>query len=217
MWGIMPEGKNRATEILLGPDGERIWLLLVDYAAKLARWYGWRTGKILPGGLSPDGIAKDVIIKVLEGKRKWDPEREPSLLTALRGMVHSYLGHLYSGYEARMIEPIDRPLSDKFERTADSFPICDPNPEQSLLQSELSRLEMTAFNLMLEAVESRGNADLQAVFLALYYADSPKDIADMTGLPIESVYSLGRELDRIAAKISPARVARAMKERTVHE
>jgi hypothetical protein len=217
MWGVMPEAKNRATEILLGPEREKIWLLLLDYVAKLARRYGWSTGKTLPEGSSPDSVAKDVIIKVIEGERTWDPEKEPSLLTALKGMVHSDLGHLFSGYEARKIEPVDRASAGEFERTADSFPTSDADPEQSLLRSELTRLEITALDLIREAVENRGNTELEAVFLALYYADSPKEIADMTGLQVERVYALGRELDRIAAKISPARVARVMKERTAHE
>ena len=217
MWGVMPEAKNRATEILLGPEGEKIWLLLLEYAGNLARRYGWRAGTTLPEGASPDSVAKDVLIKVIQGERAWDPEKEPSLLIALKGMVRSDLGHLFSGYEARMIEPVDRPLSGEFERTADSFPVGDPNPEQSLLQSERARLEMTALDLIREAVESRKNPELEAVFLALYYADSPKEIADMTGIPVERVYTLGRELDRIAAKISPALVARVMRERTSHE
>ena len=217
MWGVMPEAKNRATEILLGPEGEKIWLSLLQYAGNLARRYGWRAGKTLPEGASPDGVAKDVLIKVIQGERTWDPEKEPSLLTALKGMVHSDLGHLFSGYEARMIEPIDRPLLGEFERTANSFPVEDPDPEQSLLQAERTTLEMTALDLIREAVEGRGNTELEAVFLALYYADNPKEIAEMTGIPVERVYALGRELDRIAAKISPARVARVMKERTSHE
>ena len=213
----MPEAKNRATEILLGPEGELIWLSLLDYAAKLARRHGWRTGTALPGGTSPDSIANDVLIKVIEGERTWDPDREPSLLTALKGMVHSDLGHLFSSYEARMVEPTDLQLSDGFERTADHFPALDPDPEMALLQAEFTRLEMTALDLIREAVESRGNQDLETVFLALYEADTPKEIADMTGLPVERVYVLGRELDRIAGKISPVRVARVMKERMTHE
>jgi hypothetical protein len=213
----MPEAKNRATEILLGPEGERIWLSLLDYAAKLARRHGWHTGTALPGASSPDSVAKDVLIKVIEGEREWDPEREPSLLIALKGMVQSDLGHLFSSYEARMIEPTDKQLSDGFERTADHFPGHDSDPEANLLQAEFTRLEMTALDLIREAVEIRRNQELEAVFLALYEADTPKEVADKTGIPVERVYALNRELDRIAAKISPARVARVMKERMTHE
>jgi hypothetical protein len=59
----MTVGKERVAEILHGPDGERIWLALQDYAQKLARRYGWRDDKVLPQGFSPVGVAGDVIIQ----------------------------------------------------------------------------------------------------------------------------------------------------------
>ena len=73
---------------------------------------------------------------------------------------------------------------------------------------------MTALDLIREAVE--GKSELESVFLALYESYSSKEIARLTGLPIEQVYSLRRELTRIAAKITPARVAREAMERRKH-
>jgi hypothetical protein len=211
----MTAGTERAVEILRGPDGERIWLALVDYAHKLARRYGWRTDKTLPQGFSPDGVAKDVLIKVSQGNRTWDEAKEPSLLNALKGMVRSDIGHLFDDYEALCVEPIARTLADGSERTTDSFSGKDPDPEEVLLHGERVRLEMTALDLIRETVE--GKPDLESVFLALYESESPKDIARLTGLPIERVYSLRRKLDRIARKITPARVAREARERRKHE
>jgi hypothetical protein len=73
---------------------------------------------------------------------------------------------------------------------------------------------MTALDLIRDAVE--GKSELESIFLALYETDSPQEIAKLTGLPIERVYSLRRELGRAAAKITPARVAREAKERRKH-
>jgi hypothetical protein len=202
----MTVGKERAVEILRGPDGERIWLAVVDYAHKLARRYGWRTDKALPRGFSPGDVAKDVIIKVLEGERTWDEAKEPSFLNALKGMVRSDIGHLFDDYEGSHVEPIERTLPDGTQQTAEVFAGHDPSPEQQVLQTERTRLEMTALDLILEALE--GAPDLESVFLGLYDCHSSKEIAVRTGLPIERVYSLRRELDRVAAKITPARVAR---------
>jgi hypothetical protein len=205
---------ERAVEILRGPDGERIWLALVDYAHKLARRYGWRTDKTLPQGFSPSEVANDVIIKVIEGARTWDEAREPALLNALKGMVRSDIGHLFDDYEASCIEPIERTLPDGSARTGDSFRGNHPNPEEEFLHGERVRLEMTALDLIREAVE--GKSDLESVFLALYDSESSEEIARLTRLPIERVYSLRRELSRIAAKITPARVAREAMERRKH-
>jgi hypothetical protein len=206
---------EHAVEILRGPDGERIWLVLVDYAHKLARRYGWRTDKTLPQGFSPGDIAKDVIIKVIEGARTWDEAKEPALLNALKGMVRSDIGHLFDDYQASRVEPIERTFPDGSARTADNFGGNHPSPEQELLHGERVRLEMTALDLIREAVE--GKSEFESVFLALYESDNSKEIARLTGLPIERVYSIRRELTRIAAKITPARVAREAMERRKHE
>jgi DNA-directed RNA polymerase specialized sigma24 family protein len=211
----MPEGKERAVELLRGPDGERMWLALVDYAHKLARRYGWRNDKALPQGFSPGEVAEDVIIKVIEGNRTWDEAKEANLLNALKGMVRSDIGHLFDDYEASRVEPIERTLPDGSARTADSFRGINSDPEEELLQKEQVQLEMTALDLIREAVE--GKPELESVFLALYYSGTSRDIARLTGLPIEKVYSLSRELDRVAAKITPARVARVAMERGKHE
>ena len=202
----MTIGKERSIEILRGPEGERIWLSLMDYAHRLAGRYGWRSDKTLPQAVSPGDVAKDVIIKVIEGERTWDEARYPSLLSALKGMVRSDIGHLFDDYESSHVEPIERTLPDGNQRTAEAFARNDPDPEQQMLQSERARLEMTALRLILDAVE--GNPELESVFLALYDSSSSKEIAALTGLPIERVYSLRRELDRVAVKITPARVAR---------
>ena len=150
-------------------------------------------------------------LRTLEGKRTWDESNEPVLLNALKGMVRSDMGHLFGDYEATHVVPIERPLSDGTMQTADSYSGSDPNPEELLLNAEHARLEMTALDLIREAVE--GRPELESVFLALYESGDSQDIARETGLPIERVYSLRRELDRIAAKISPARVARVAMER----
>jgi hypothetical protein len=207
----MTVGKEGVAELLRGPDGERIWLALHDYAQKLARKYGWRSDKVLPQGFSPVGVADDVIIKVLEGDRKWDQTKEPVFLNALKGMVRSDLGHLFDDYEAARVEPITKTLPDGNERTAEMLPGNDPGPERQALRAEQTRLEMTALDLILAALG--GDPDLESVFLALYTCDSPKEIALQTGLPVKRVYALRRELDRIAANITPARVARESSER----
>jgi hypothetical protein len=205
---------ERAVEILRGADGERMWLALVNYACKFARRRGWRTEKTLPQGNSPEGVAKDVIIKVIEGKRTWDEAKEPALLDALKGMVRSDIGHLFDDYEASSVEPVESILPNGSTRSADSFGGNVANPEEELLDSERARLEQTALDLIWEAVQ--GKSEHELVFLALYESGNSQEIARLTGLPIQRVYSLCRELDRIAARISPARVAREALARRNH-
>jgi hypothetical protein len=213
----MPDGKQRAADILRGPEGQEIYFQLVRYADRIARIHGWRTGSILPGGASPMSVVHEVVEKVLDpdGPRNWDEKKEPVLLNALKGMVRSDIGHLYDRIEESLVEPINIVLPDGEERTGDFFPstkvrLGELNPEQHLLRQERTKLEFAAMNLVLEEVE--GKDDLESVFLALYETNSPSEIAAKTGLPIERVYAARRELDRIVAKIPLARVIRAARE-----
>jgi hypothetical protein len=207
----MLDARDLAAEILRAPEGERTWLSLVDYATNLARRYGWRNGMALPQGYSPDGIAKDVVIKVLEGQREWDPSKEPSLLGALKGMVKSDIGHLHKSYETRQVEPIAQSLPDGSERTAEHFELTQLNPEEKVLRAEEVELEVTALDLIREEVERK--PELESEFLALYETGKSEEIARLTGLPVERVYALRRELIRIAGRITPERVVRAARER----
>lgn len=207
------ESQKRAAELLRGPDGERLYLLLVNYSSKVARRYGWRTGKILPQGMAPDAIATDVMIKVLQGDRIWDERKEPSLLNALKGMVRSDIGHLYGESETQRVESIVKIWPDGRERTADDFASPDPNPEDITIRAERAQLEMIALDLIRSEVE--GKPELESVFLALYESSDLGEVARNCGLPIERIYSLRRELDRIAERITPARVARVLKERKI--
>jgi len=207
----MADAKDRAAEILRGPEGGGIYLSLLDFAQKLARRYGWKLGGSLPQSRSPDEVVKDVVIKVLEGNRVWDETKEPSLVNALKGMVRSDLGHLFTGYEATHLEPIAKSLPDGSERAADDFPTSEANPEQILLQREQSGLEIVALDMILEEVQ--GNADLERVFLELYESDSLQEVARRSELPMDRVYSVRRELERIATRITPQRVAREARNR----
>jgi hypothetical protein len=213
----MPDGRERAVEIFRGPEGDEIYLQLVRYAEMLARIHGWKTDTVLPGGASPRSVVHEVVEKLIDpnGTRNWDEQKEPLLLNALKGMVRSDIGHLYNRIEENVIEPIDIMLPDGNERTGDFFPSTklhpeELNPEQHLLRQEKTKLTFAALNLVLKEVE--GKDDLELVFLALHETDSPSEIAAQTGLPIDRVYSARRELGRIVARISHARVVRAARE-----
>lgn len=75
----MPDGKERAAEILRGSEGEEIYLQLVRYAEMIARIHGWKTDTALPGDASPRSVVHEVVKKVIDpkGTRNWDERKEP--------------------------------------------------------------------------------------------------------------------------------------------
>jgi len=207
----MDDSKTRAAELLRGPGGDEIYLRLVDYARLLAVRRGWRDGRVLPEGWEPRELAQEVVKKLLTGDRTWDEVKEPSLLNALKGMVRSELGHLSASVNNRRTEPIGTSRPDGSERTADDFESDCSDPEEMFLRKEQTGLEMVALDLIRNEVS--GNGDLELVFLALYDAEDSDDIARETGLQVGRVYSLNRELRRVARKITPARVAAEARKR----
>ena len=213
----MPNGKERAATILRGPGGEEIYRQVVRYAEMQARIRGWRAGQTLPGNESPRSVAHTVVAKLLDpdGGRSWDEQKEPSLLNALKGMARSEIGHLYDRIEEQLVEPIGKVTPDGKERTDNSFASTDLHPdeldpERLLLRKERKNLEHAAMTLVLREVE--GNEDLELVVLALDETNSPTEIASLTGLPAQRVYSARRELNRIVSRISLTRVVRTARE-----
>jgi DNA-directed RNA polymerase specialized sigma24 family protein len=76
-------------------DWEDIGVRLTAYAMWKARNYRWRTGQVwaLAAGNTPEDVAREAIMKVLDGSRAWEPARGP-LLPYLEGVVDSLMSHL---------------------------------------------------------------------------------------------------------------------------
>ncbi len=70
---------------------------------------------------------------------------------------------------------------------------------------------MVALDLILREVERHG--DLESLFLALRVTDNLQEVARVTGLSIDRVYSCRRQVERITSRITPERVARVAKEK----
>lgn len=206
----MPE-PNLPAEVLRGPDGERIYLALVSYADRMARICGWTSGKVLPTAASPQSVVHDIVVKVLQGTRGWDPGKEPDLLVAMKGMVRSDIGHLFERVETERTEPINKSRPDGTERSEEDIASGGKTPEELLLDTERTKLAFTAMDLILQEIGN--NEELELVFLALNETGKPAEISEITGLPVGRVYTLKRELERIAERITPQRVVRVARKK----
>lgn len=87
-------------------DWADIGIRLTAYAMWKARNYRWRTGQVwaLAAGKTPEDVAREAIVKVLEGSRHWEPERGP-LLPYLEGIVDSLMSHLAASSDNTVIQP----------------------------------------------------------------------------------------------------------------
>src|SRR5262245_56988642 len=98
---LKPEIGTRAQ--LLEVDWEDLGIRLTAYAVWKGRNLRWRTGQpdLLPAGKTPQDIAAEAVLKVVEGSRTWDSRRGP-LLPFLRRVVDSLLNQLAEGADNRL-------------------------------------------------------------------------------------------------------------------
>jgi hypothetical protein len=68
--------------------------VLYDYARVVSiRDYGWREGKTLPLGKTPEDIVTDAYVKYITVERRFDPEKD--IMLQLKGTVRSLLWALH--------------------------------------------------------------------------------------------------------------------------
>src|SRR5262249_17935264 len=92
-----------ARDELLKADWEDIGIRLTAYAVWKAANLRCRTGQpdLLAGGKTPEDVAAEAMLKVIEGKRIWDAQRGP-LLPFLRRVVDSLLNQLADSADNRI-------------------------------------------------------------------------------------------------------------------
>src|SRR5262249_47429337 len=104
-------------------DWPAIGINLATYAARIGRRYGWR-GTMFPKGHGPADFANQAIKKVIEGTRKWDPDKV-DLETLLRGVVRGDMSHFVKKKGTHIEVSLDaipdalRPRREEDPRTAE--------------------------------------------------------------------------------------------------
>jgi DNA-directed RNA polymerase specialized sigma24 family protein len=185
---------------------------LTLYAESCCRKWNWRTGKDnLPKGYSPDAIATEAILRLLDDKRKWNRDAYPgdSPLPFLKSVVDSViyrLGHSSAHKTAASLEDESKALGsdgDGYPREVEAAqgaagfrppPVASPVDKIFVNQVQ---------GLVREAIKDR--PDVVSVFEHLRNQLSPAEIAKEMGIPVEEVYAkirfLRRRTDEIRTKI----------------
>ena len=176
-------------------DWREITLKLASYASYRAR-YVFRikdNAAVLPMGFSVDSLVQEAIRKLLDGTRKWDPDKV-DLLGFLRGAVKSEIGHL--------MELQDNQLTDRscaiedFEGLKNE----DFNPEQALIENENKKVLDFAYQSLIEQAEA--NPEYSMIALCIMQGVlKPADIAKETGIEITRVYYLKKRWQKDFEKI----------------
>lgn len=202
--------EDKALELLEAANWKEIIDKLTLYAVWRARRYPWRSGtyRRLPGGQTPEDIAFEAIAKVWQGERSWDPEKYPDLLTHLRWIVKSDLGHLFASTQhlktKRLSETCGGPEEGNAAHPTDiwasSEAIGSLDPESELILREQRVHEERMKNELYALI--KGDEDLELLLLCFEEGlDKPEAIAAQMDWEVSKVYNLKKRLLRRAGTI----------------
>ena len=204
---------------LLRADWEDIGIRLAAYATWKAGNLRWRTGQtnVLAAGKTPEDVAADAILKVLEHKRVWDPQRGP-LLPYLRRVVDSLMNQLADGADNRTQQRLPDVEGEPALRSFDET-IAAPSGRTPL--SSVASAGSTAklgeadpeerIDRLRAALAREHKEDLIAVLdaVSLDCEPRPQAIASYLGTTVADINNRLKRLRRFAQKLAKPIAARA--------
>jgi len=176
-------------------DWHEIGIRLCAYASWKARNYSWRTGStlFLAAGNTPEDIAREAILRVLDGRRRWEPERG-ALLPFLQGVVDSLMSHLAASADNSLLAAAAGPAALALAAW--------PQPEEQPADDAVEQLRTT--------LQARREQELLVVLDAVQAcAPKPAAIAAHLGVAVSEVNNRLKRLRRIALQIVEKNRARS--------
>jgi len=154
-------------------------------------------------------VVQRVIVKTIEGRRKWDPAKGP-LVPWLKDQIKSEIDALAKSAPHRYDMPLDEEggehLRDKSEHHATEVDILGDmrslDPETILLEKEKTNHARERVDALFEAVS--GEAELEEVLEAVLNGCEPKPryVAEALGTSVNDINNRLRRLRRRAIAIS---------------
>jgi len=166
---------------------QELILRLTHYAEARVRFMcKWFPSQRLAGGVEGKDLAMDAITRVLQGRRRWDPDTEPDLLAYLKSVVKSILHDRVTETRREAVAPDP----DDGPPLIDQVATPNPGPEQNAVAAE----ETAATNRMLEALDKEED---QLVFLSILDGtDKPAEIARALNRPVRDIYRIKQKIMR---------------------
>jgi DNA-directed RNA polymerase specialized sigma24 family protein len=185
-------------------DWAKIGKDLLAYTITRASMYSWRSGSPieLVGHTTAHDIVSAVIVKTLQGRRSWDPQRG-DLVPWLKWQIDSELDHLVRSASHRHEQPMvahdrdqnsDPEDDDRQAEYADGETL---EPESALLRKEQIRLDF-------DAVARAVGDDLALNELVNAMMDGTTDVpvlAQRLQVPVSEVYTRRRRLTRRLSRL----------------
>ena len=180
---------------LLAASWEAIGVQLTAYAIHKARNLQWRTGRadLLAAGFSPEDVAAEAVRRVLDGTRSWDPQRG-DLLSYLRAVVDSLMGHLVTSFDNRMLERLPDTIDNPNLGQARAATACNRADTVSVTGRD-DRIEQ-----LYTLLETNRQEELLAVLNAIVDCgdEKPQAVAAHLRVSVTEIYNRLKRLRRLA-------------------
>lgn len=209
-------------------DVEQTELLLnlTDYAEGKARGKGWRTGNHveLSDAETCFSVVSLAFERVLENRRVWNPETEPSFKKYMLDVIDSLLSHLATGKDNRLFvnENSGRYAAVKDKENVGVLAVAEekfiaakdrkqfensewlvrkqPSPEDESIIAEEKNFNDAVLQAIYEAIAD--DAEVAAMVGAMERGiEKPEDIADYAKIDVERIYNARRRLNTVKNRI----------------
>jgi RNA polymerase sigma factor (sigma-70 family) len=198
---------------LQGADWETIGKELVAYAEHLAQNYRWRRGGSceLAQGKTSEDIVQEVIVKTIEGDRRWKPERGP-LKPWLKAQVRSVMSNLVRSAahkHEREFPNEDHETTHTYDEyyvseiSTSTIPAHLMNPEDIVLEHEEHGQADQKISALFQSIS--GETDLEDVVCAVMGGCKlqPRYLAEYLGVSVSEINNRLKKLRRRAKEGGP--------------
>ncbi len=177
---------------------------LTLYAAKRFTYYGWignrkKNERIGPKAMSPQDLAANTIINIIEGKRLYNPEAYPNFMAFLCSAIDSQINNLSTLVEHKRKKSL---LQEKYENNENTIPTeiqgNEPDPSRSCMNKEL--VEMLKMSL---APDFNKNKIMRDIFDCMEGGITKRrEIAQLLDVNVKEVDNARKRLYRKIREIS---------------
>lgn len=183
------------------------------HAAGIFRKHGWlgRGGKFEhagPQGQSPQDLASEAIVSVVEGTRHCDAKTFPDFVKSLKSVVDSKIHHLAVSLESRMTQPMPQQASAAGDDPTDiEFPGAEQDPAEACIAKEEAYIAKKMIEVAREALarDQEGDSLALSIFECLEEGITKRsEIAELLGMDVKDIDNAQKRLRRKMEQIIAA-------------
>jgi len=172
---------------------------LAFYALRKFQKLGWatkHTGCAGPYGKGPEDIASEAIIQVLNGKRKYNPEKYSTFMNFLRSAVDSRISHLADTFKRKKMVPLSVVTNNQEDGEEIEFEGKESTPVTLCMNKDI--VEKVKITLAKDFKGDTVVSGLIECFEAGY--TKPAEISEVLGIDIKEIYNAQKRLQRAVDK-----------------